>query len=109
LKWLPRRGANAGLFFTFYGLFRIALENVREPDRNMPQFPLGLTMGMMLSIPMVAIGLWLLWLSRRPDALAAQASETEALDPSVNPTPADVPDLAADPFTSTDYADESQH
>ena len=51
LKWLPRRGAITGLFITFYGLFRIALENVREPDRNMPNFPFGLTMGMMLSIP----------------------------------------------------------
>jgi phosphatidylglycerol---prolipoprotein diacylglyceryl transferase len=82
LKWLPRRGADAGLFFTFYGLFRIALENVREPDRNMPHFPLGLTMGMMLSLPMVVIGLWLLWLSRRPGALAA-------------PAPAPAPDAAA--------------
>ncbi len=71
-KWLPRRGAVTGLFFTFYGLFRIALENVREPDRNMPAFPLGLTMGMMLSVPMVAIGLWLLWTSRQPEALAVQ-------------------------------------
>ena len=102
LKWLPRRGANTGLFFLFYGLFRIALENVREPDRNMPNFPLGLTMGMMLSIPMVIIGLWLLWLSRRPDALAPPMAEDLALDPSLNPTP-------ADPFASSDYADESQH
>jgi phosphatidylglycerol:prolipoprotein diacylglycerol transferase len=70
LKWLPRRGAITGLFFTCYGLFRIALENVREPDRNMPNFPLGLTMGMILSLPMVLIGIWLLWLSRRPGALS---------------------------------------
>ena len=90
LKWLPRRGANTGLFFLFYGLFRISLENVREPDRNMPHFPLGLTMGMMLSIPMVAIGLWLLWLSRRPTALAPAAPE------------GDLPD----PFPAGDYADE---
>ncbi len=109
LKWLPRRGANTGLFFLCYGLFRIALENVREPDRNMPTFPLGLTMGIMLSIPMVLIGAWLLWLSRRPDALAPQRVEETPLDPSLNPTPADVPELAADPFASSDYADESQH
>jgi phosphatidylglycerol:prolipoprotein diacylglycerol transferase len=69
LKWLPRRGAITGLFFACYGVFRIALENVREPDRNMPNFPLGLTMGMILSLPMVAIGIWLLWLSRRPEAM----------------------------------------
>ena len=71
-KWLPRRGAVTGLFIACYGLFRIVLENVREPDRNMPVFPLGLTMGMMLSIPMVAIGLWLIWMSRQPEALAVQ-------------------------------------
>lgn len=74
-KWLPRRGANTGLFITCYGLFRILLENVREPDRNMPHFPLGLTMGMMLSIPMVAVGVYLLWLSRRPGALAEPLAE----------------------------------
>ena len=27
----------------------------------MPIFPLGLTMGMMLSAPMVLIGAWLIW------------------------------------------------
>lgn len=76
-KWLPRRGAVTGLFVTFYALFRIALENVREPDRNMPVFPLGLTMGMMLSIPMAAIGLWLIWMSRQPGALAVQDTAVE--------------------------------
>ena len=73
LKWLPRRGANTGLFITFYGVFRILLENVREPDRNMPNFPLGLTMGMMLSIPMILVGLWLIWRAlNRPPAPAAE-------------------------------------
>ncbi len=31
----------------------------------MPHFPLGLTMGMMLSAPMILVGLWLIWRSRR--------------------------------------------
>jgi phosphatidylglycerol:prolipoprotein diacylglycerol transferase len=34
---------------------------VRNPDEGMPDFPLGLTMGMMLSIPMILVGAWLLW------------------------------------------------
>lgn len=106
LKWLPRRGANTGLFILFYGLFRIALENVREPDRNMPNFPLGLTMGMMLSIPMVLIGVWLIWLSRKPGALAAPVGALPA-DPSQDGTPPDVPELNADTFAAGDYADES--
>jgi phosphatidylglycerol:prolipoprotein diacylglycerol transferase len=58
--WLQRQGALVGLFLTFYGLFRISLENVREPDLGMPNFPFGLTMGMILSIPMVIAGVWLI-------------------------------------------------
>jgi len=59
--WLNRRGVVMGLFLAGYGLIRISLENVRQPDYWMPTFPLGLTMGMMLSAPMVAIGAWLVW------------------------------------------------
>jgi phosphatidylglycerol:prolipoprotein diacylglycerol transferase len=40
---------------------------VRNPDDGMPNFPLGLTMGMILSIPMVLGGSYLLWRAfRRP-------------------------------------------
>ena len=60
-KWLERQGAITGLFLASYAVFRIALENVREPDRWMPKFPLGLTMGMILSIPMFLVGAWLIW------------------------------------------------
>ncbi|MGZ3376273.1 MAG: prolipoprotein diacylglyceryl transferase, partial [Phenylobacterium sp.] len=59
--WLNRRGVVLGLFLAGYGLIRIGLENVRAPDSWMPVFPLGLTMGMMLSTPMVLIGAWLVW------------------------------------------------
>jgi phosphatidylglycerol:prolipoprotein diacylglycerol transferase len=60
-KWLRREGAVAGLFLLGYGLSRVALENVRQPDAQMPNFPLGLTMGMMLSAPMILIGAFLVW------------------------------------------------
>jgi phosphatidylglycerol:prolipoprotein diacylglycerol transferase len=63
-KWLQHQGALTGLFLACYALFRIALENVRQPDEGMPHFPLGLTMGMILSIPMFLIGVWLIWRSR---------------------------------------------
>ncbi len=69
-KLLPRQGMICGLFLTCYGLFRIALENVREPDRDMPHFPFGLTMGIMLSAPMVLAGLALIVYARRPSSLA---------------------------------------
>ncbi len=72
--WLQKRGALVGLFFTGYSLSRIVLENTREPDQGMPEFPFGLTMGMILSLPMLAFGLWCLWNSFR----AAQPVVIEA-------------------------------
>jgi len=60
-KLLNRRGVVAGMYFAGYGLIRALLENVREPDVGMPNFPLGLTMGMILSLPMLAFGAWLVW------------------------------------------------
>jgi phosphatidylglycerol:prolipoprotein diacylglycerol transferase len=56
-----RRGVITGIFVLFYGVFRIAIETVREPDQGMPNFPFGLTMGMILSIPMILAGLLLIW------------------------------------------------
>ena len=72
--WLQRQGAIVGLFLTCYGLIRISLENVRQPDADMPIFPLGLTMGMMLSAPMILAGLWLIWRALR-QPVAAQPAE----------------------------------
>jgi phosphatidylglycerol:prolipoprotein diacylglycerol transferase len=71
-----RRGVIVGIFILFYGVFRIAIETVREPDAGMPNFPFGLTMGMILSIPMVLGGLFLIWRGMReplPPLLAAAA------------------------------------
>jgi phosphatidylglycerol---prolipoprotein diacylglyceryl transferase len=59
--WLQRRGVLAGLFLLFYALFRIALENVRNPDEGLDKLWLGLTMGMYLSIPMLLAGAFLVW------------------------------------------------
>ena len=72
--WLQREGALAGLFMLFYGLFRIALENVRQPDEGLDNFPFGLTMGIILSTPMVLVGAWLIWRSRTtvPSIAAAE-------------------------------------
>jgi phosphatidylglycerol:prolipoprotein diacylglycerol transferase len=57
---LSRPGVVAGLFFAGYGLARILVETVREPDFYMPAFPFGLTMGMSLSLPMMVFGAWLI-------------------------------------------------
>ena len=80
-KLLNRRGVVLGMFLTGYGLIRIGLENVREPDSYMPHFPLGLTMGMMLSAPMVLIGLFLIWRGLREPLPPALALEEAHLAP----------------------------
>ena len=73
--WLQRRGAITGLFLILYGTIRILLEQVRNPDLTMPVFPLGLTMGMMLSAPMVLGGAFLLWQGLKSPAPDAPAHE----------------------------------
>ena len=73
-KWklLAKPGYVTGLFLVGYGASRALLENVRQPDVGMENFPLGLRMGMMLSIPMILVGAWLIhraW--KRPPVAAA--------------------------------------
>lgn len=63
---LKRPGATIGVFLGGYALSRILVENFREPDAHLPDFPLGLTMGMMLSAPMAALGVWMVWRTFRP-------------------------------------------
>jgi len=58
---LRRPGLNSGVFLVCYGLFRALMETVREPDQQMPEFLRGyVTMGMLLSLPMIAVGGWLI-------------------------------------------------
>ncbi|MDZ7904686.1 MAG: prolipoprotein diacylglyceryl transferase [Cypionkella sp.] len=69
--WLKRPGAVMGLFLAGYGAARFAVEFVRQPDAqfvsdgNPIGFALhiggyGLTMGQLLSLPMIAAGAWFL-------------------------------------------------
>jgi phosphatidylglycerol:prolipoprotein diacylglycerol transferase len=73
-KLLNRRGVVAGVFLVSYGLVRIAVETVREPDAYMPPMPLGLTMGMILSAPMLLLGAWLIWRGMREPVPAEPAA-----------------------------------
>jgi phosphatidylglycerol:prolipoprotein diacylglycerol transferase len=55
-----RRGFLTGAFLAGYGVARIAGEVFREPDAHLG-FLLGpVTMGMLLSAPMIAAGVWLM-------------------------------------------------
>jgi phosphatidylglycerol:prolipoprotein diacylglycerol transferase len=59
---LAKPGLNIGLFLFFYGLFRALLETVREPDAHLPEALRGMiTTGMLLSIPMIFIGGFLIY------------------------------------------------
>ncbi|MES2895330.1 MAG: prolipoprotein diacylglyceryl transferase [Pseudomonadota bacterium] len=77
-RLLRRRGVVAGIFMAAYAIFRMALENVREPDAYLPNFPLGLTMGMMLSTPMFLFGAWLIWRGMKEPIPDADQSEAPA-------------------------------
>ena len=55
-------GAVSGLFLVGYGCFRFLIEFVRLPDPQLGYLAFGwLTMGQVLSLPMIAAGLGLLW------------------------------------------------
>ena len=69
---LRRPGMNVGIFLVCYGLFRALLETVREPDAHMPEALRGvITMGMLLSIPMILLGAWLIHRALKQPKLAA--------------------------------------
>lgn len=60
-RWqmLARPGFVAGAFIAWYAFARILVEFVRTPDPQLGFLAGGwLTMGMLLSLPMLAIGLW---------------------------------------------------
>jgi len=59
-KFLRYKGATIGILLMGYGISRIIIENFREPDSHLNDLPLGLTMGMILSTPMVMLGAWLI-------------------------------------------------
>lgn len=77
-----RPGLLCGTFLSVYGVSRFAVEFVRQPDAQFISQgnPLGLawhiggyglTMGQFLSLPMIALGCWLILRARRRAAVAA--------------------------------------
>jgi phosphatidylglycerol:prolipoprotein diacylglycerol transferase len=68
---LKRPGLILGSFIALYGLARIAGEHFREPDPQLGFLWGGLTMGMLLSVPMVIVGAIIIvaaWRRKSPDA-----------------------------------------
>lgn len=54
-------GFMIGTMVALYGVFRIVAEFFREPDLQLGFITGGLTMGQILSVPMVLVGVWLVW------------------------------------------------
>ncbi len=76
LAWRPRRperqGVLTGVFLLGYGVARSFVELYREPDAQLGYLWGGLTMGQILSIPLVLAGLYLLVRARRSVQPAAR-------------------------------------
>ena len=73
LFWATRArlkpGLLGGIFIAGYGLSRFVIEFFREPDAQLGVLSIGLTMGQLLTLPMILGGLWLLaTLNRRETA-----------------------------------------
>ncbi|KGQ18904.1 Prolipoprotein diacylglyceryl transferase [Lysobacter dokdonensis DS-58] len=71
----PRpRYAVAGLFVLLYGVFRFVVEFVRVPDAQLGYLFGWVTMGQVLSVPLIVLGLAWLWMSRRAPTLQPRAA-----------------------------------
>ena len=66
-----RPGFLTGLFLVAYACARIFSEFFREPDVFLGFLSFGLTMGQILSLPMILIGAGLMWWGARHPASAA--------------------------------------
>jgi len=68
---LKRPGLVIGIFALGYGLMRCFCELFREPDPQLGFLWGGLTMGMLLSLPLMLAGLCLVWNAFRRSRLFA--------------------------------------
>lgn len=65
------RYAVTGMFTLWYGIFRFTVEFVRQPDPQLGFIAFGwLTMGQLLSLPLIVIGFFLLFIAFRKPAVA---------------------------------------
>ncbi len=74
-------GKLVGAFIFFYGLFRFAVEFIREPDQQLIGFTnaTGLHMGQWLSLPMILGGLYLMLTAKRRRVRVEPIAGTESV------------------------------
>jgi phosphatidylglycerol:prolipoprotein diacylglycerol transferase len=63
-------GILSGTFLIGYGTARIIAELFRQPDANLGFIFLGTTMGQLLSLPLLLVGIWLIWHAKPPERRA---------------------------------------
>ncbi len=64
-RHLNRYGKISGIFLCLYGFFRILIEFFREPDSHLGLFFNFITMGQILSIPLLVFGIILIQINER--------------------------------------------
>lgn len=62
-KLAKERGFLSGTFLILYGSFRILIENFREPDEQIGFLFSQITMGQLLSLPLIFLGIFLVFTS----------------------------------------------
>jgi phosphatidylglycerol:prolipoprotein diacylglycerol transferase len=60
-----RFGVLTGVFLAGYAVARMIGEHFREPDAFLGFLFAGITMGQLLSVPMLLAGVWLIWRAKR--------------------------------------------
>jgi phosphatidylglycerol:prolipoprotein diacylglycerol transferase len=61
-------GRLSGLFLMFYGLFRILIENFREPDAQIGFLFYNVTLGQLLSLPLIFSGVFLIFSAKNSES-----------------------------------------
>jgi phosphatidylglycerol:prolipoprotein diacylglycerol transferase len=72
-RWTDARmrpGLLTGVFLIGYAVARIIAEFFRQPDSQLGFLIFGATMGQLLSVPLLLIGLWLVWRAKPADQIA---------------------------------------
>ncbi|WAG09317.1 prolipoprotein diacylglyceryl transferase [Aeromonas jandaei] len=74
----PPRGAISGMFLLFYGLFRFLVEFLRQPDSQLGLYFNEISMGQILSTPMIFIGALMIWAAyKRPQLFGNSVKEAK--------------------------------
>ncbi len=70
-------GSVSGLFLLGYGTFRFIIEFAREPDAHLGLLTLGLSMGQILSLPMIIIGSALMVYAYKVNPVQAEKNQSK--------------------------------